>query len=68
MMSPRPKTPASGLVARTDDGIFDHLKRTMPGKLKHFADYSHQNADAAKQFVEAQLGKKISSTWWLLYA
>ena len=48
-------------------GIFDHLKRTMPGKLKHFADYSHQNADAAKQFVEAQLGEIVSSTWWLLY-
>lgn len=47
--------------------IFDHLKRTMPGRLKHFADYSHQNAGAAKQFVETQLGEIISSTWWLLY-
>jgi hypothetical protein len=46
--------------------IFDDLKATMPSRLKHFADYSHQNSHAAKEFLERQLGEVVSSTWWLL--
>jgi hypothetical protein len=47
--------------------IFDHLKRSLPARLKHFVDYSNQNASAAKEFAERQMSEIVSSTWWLLH-
>jgi hypothetical protein len=48
-------------------GIYDHLKSTWSDSVKHFADYSNQNVDSAKEFAEAQLNVIISSTYWLLH-
>jgi hypothetical protein len=47
--------------------IFENLKKTMPGRLKHFADYSNQNANAAKDFAKLQMSEIVSSTYWLLH-
>jgi hypothetical protein len=58
---PKPKW----LVGMLD--IYNHLKDTWQDSVKHFADYSHQNVDSAKQFAEAQLNVIISSTYWLLH-
>jgi hypothetical protein len=47
--------------------IFENLKKTMPGRLQHFADYSNQNANAAKDFAKLQMSEIVSSTYWLLH-
>jgi hypothetical protein len=48
-------------------GIYDQVKSNVQDSVKHFADYSNQNANAAKQFAEAQVNVIISSTYWLLH-
>ena len=47
--------------------IYDELKQTLPPRMKHFADFSNQNANAAKDFIQGQVEEIISSTWWLLH-
>jgi len=47
--------------------LFEDLKDKMPKRMQHFASFDNQNANAAKEFVSAQMEEIISSVWWILH-